>query len=330
MLVLLSTPLRADAPASAPATYQNPLPIDIADPFVIRHEGLYWLYGTSSRQGYKCWSSADLVQWEPRGLALKRTPEMWGKMMFWAPCVVERGGKFYMYYSALGDVPGGEQHLRICVAMSDKPEGPFKDVKAPMLELGKSCIDAHVFIDGDGKSYLYYALDYSENYVDDPKGKKQQSHLYVVPLGDDLITINGKPIFCMKPEGGWEGDGWTEAPFVFKHGKTYILMYSTHAFNEPDYSVGYATASSPLGPWRRSEDNPILHRTPEVSGPGHNCVTRSPDGKELFCVYHVHKNRVPGGDRLLAMDRMEVREDSGGSVKLKVVGPTTTPQPIPR
>jgi beta-xylosidase len=321
--------VRAEAPATTQATYANPLNVDVADPFIIRHDGVYWLYGTSSREGFKTWRSSDLLHWEPRGLAFRRIQTSWGVAMFWAPCVVGRNGTFYLYYSALGNVPGGKQHLRICVATSDSPGGPFKDAKAPLLELGKSTIDAHVFIDEDGKAYLYYALDYSENYVDDPAGKKQQSHIYVIPLGDDLISINGTPTFCTRPDRGYEGDGWNEAPFVFKHKQTYILMYSTHAFDDPAYNVCYATAKSPLGPWTKGPNNPVLSHTPDVSGPGHNCVIESPDGKELFCVYHVHKNKIPGGARMLAMDRMQIVDEADASVKVKVLGPTTAPQPVP-
>lgn len=327
--LFVPNPACADTPVTARTTYSNPLHVDIADPFVIRDGDLYWLYGTSSRQGFKTWSSPDLVHWDPKGLAFQRSRSSWGTAMFWAPCVVEHNGAFYLYYSALGDVPGGQQHLRICVATSASPRGPFKDVKAPMFDVGKSCIDAHVFLDDNGKAYLYYALDYSENYVDDPAGKKQQSHIYVVALGDDLISLAGKPIFCTKPDHDWEGDGWNEAPFVFKHKQAYILMYSTHAFDDPLYNICYATAKSPLGPWIKAKNNPVLSHTPDVSGPGHNCVIASPDGKELFCVYHVHKNKIPGGARQLAMDRMQITDEPDGNVIMKIFGPTTQPQAVP-
>ncbi len=328
---LLPIVARAEAPTTAPATYTNPLNVDVADPFIIRDGNLYWLYGTSSSDGFKCWSSKDLVRWTGHGLAFRRTTKSWGENLFWAPCAIERTGTFYLYYSASGIVPGGQTHLRICVATSKSPAGPFKDARAPLLEIGKSTIDAHVFLDDDGKGYLYYALDNSENFARDAKTGKEirQSHIYVVPLGEDLISVSGSPSFCTKPDQPWEGDTVNEAPFVFKHNKTYILMYSAHAVFEPEYALGYATAKSPLGPWTKATNNPVLSHTPDVSGPGHNCVIASPDGKELFCVYHVHKNKVPGGARMLAMDRMTIADESDGSVKLTIEGPTSTTQPAP-
>ena len=77
------------------------------------------------------------------------------------------------------------------------------------------------------------------------------------------------------------------------------------AFNDPAYNVCYATARSALGPWTKGANNPVLSRTPDVSGPGHNCLIESPDGKELFCVYHVHKNKIPGGARVLPSNSSE-------------------------
>jgi beta-xylosidase len=330
LLLLIAFHAHGEVPPTR-QTYHNPLNVDIADPHVIRSDGLYWLYGTSAPDGFKTWSSSDLIHWDPHGYVFKRTRDSWGEIFFWAPCVIEHGGKFFLYYSALGKVPGGQKHLRICVAASDSPAGPFKDLKAPLLEIGKSVIDAEVFIDDDGKAYLYYALDNSENALRDPATGKEirQSHIYVVQLGDDLISIRGQPVFCTKPDQPWEGGTVNEGPLLLKHGATYIMMYSAHAFFEPEYCVGYAIAKSPLGPWSKAAENPILCHTPDISGPGHNCVIASPDGKELFCVYHVHKDKVPGGKRQLAIDRMKIIDGPDGSVKLKILGPTSATQPAP-
>mgnify|MGYP003344082713 CR=1 FL=1 len=51
-----------------------------------------------------------------------------------------------------------------------------------------------------------------------------------------------------------------------------------------------ATAGQPLGPWVKDPRNPILASRLDigVSSPGHNSITHSPDGKEMFIVYHSH------------------------------------------
>ena len=46
---------------------------------------------------------------------------------------------------------------RICLAVSDKPEGSFKGYRAPLFNYGWSAIDSHIFIDDQDKPYLYFA-----------------------------------------------------------------------------------------------------------------------------------------------------------------------------
>ncbi|HKY56247.1 MAG TPA: family 43 glycosylhydrolase, partial [Anaerolineales bacterium] len=94
-----------------------------------------------------------------------------------------------------------------------------------------------------------------------------------------------------------------------------------------EYSVGYAVAESPIGPFSKAAHNPILSSlNDEISGPGHNSVTTSPDGSELFIVYHIHTDpKNPGSNRQVCIDRMGFREDGS----LYITGPTNTPQEIP-
>ena len=59
-------------PASLRPGYFNPLPVEIADPSVLRHDGVYYLYGTSApSEGFRVWSSTDLVHWEAHPLAFR-------------------------------------------------------------------------------------------------------------------------------------------------------------------------------------------------------------------------------------------------------------------
>jgi hypothetical protein len=89
-------------------------------------------------------------------------------------------------------------------------------------------------------------------------------------------------------------------------------------------------STHPLGrfnKFKKWENNPILSREgceKYISGPGHHSVVASPDGKELFAVYHKHVS--PGEtERHICIDRMGFREDG----TMYVNGPTVTPQPMP-
>src|SRR5690606_34922217 len=64
-----------------------------------------------------------------------------------------------------------------------------------------------------------------------------------------------------------------------------------------DYSVGHATAFSPLGPYPKYGEDPVLSRgawAAELSGPGHHTVGPSPDGCQMMMVYHIHADPAAG------------------------------------
>lgn len=310
------------------STYTNPVGNikDIGDPYVIKYQDQYYLYATSAPGlGFKVWQSDNLVDWQLKALALDRSKEWnnWGVGDFWAPEVIHYQDKFYMTYSARDE----DGHLKVALAISDNPLGPFKNLKAPLFDRGLSFIDGHIFIDYDGRPYLYYSKDCSENIIDG----NHVSQIYVQEMSKDLLSLKGEPVLAVEPNQAWEGVGedwqWNEGPYVLKHKQTYYLMYSANFYASVDYSIGYATASDPMGPWKKYEYNPILSKelSRGISGPGHNSIVLSPDESELFIVYHTHTYPdEPSGNRTVNIDRLYFED-----FRLKVDGPTKSPQPMP-
>ncbi len=314
-------------------TYTNPVGngVIMGDPFVLRHNGTYYLYGSNAGDGFKAYRSPNLVDWEPVGYVFQRTEATWGAKSFWAPEVAHYRDAFYLAYS----VAPSSGSFRICLAQSDSPEGPFEDLRAPLFDPLYGCIDAHLFIDNDETPYLFYdevGVVGTPSRTGEPTGY-MYGIIRGVKLTPDLTALAGEPVICARAEQPWEKPDSTfsrcnEGSFVFRHGNTYYMTFSVSHYADPDYAIGYATASSPLGPWHKSSDNPLLARDLSigVSGPGHSCVTRSPDGSELFIVYHAHADiEKPGGRRVVCIDRLVV--EPNGS--LRVLGPTRSPQPIP-
>lgn len=315
-LLLLPSCARADA-AKVPDTYCNPLDVIMADPFVLKHENAYYLYGTTvANYGFEVFSSPDLINWTYRGMVMRKSDDSWAQNRFWAPECFEHKGKFYFHYTATS----AKRSLRVGLAVADTPVGPFKDIKTPWIDPGQAVIDSHVFRDVDGKLYLYYVIDCSEN---------KFSEIRVCPLSDDLVPDLAKSQFVAKPSQEWEGTVWNEGPFVLRRGDMYYMMYSANGFMDPYYGMGYATAKSPMGPWTKYDGNPILQRNTEVGGPGHNSVIESPDGKELFAVYHTLQNPGFNAARQLAVDRLRFIPDGAGPAKMVIDGPTIIPQPLP-
>jgi beta-xylosidase len=175
------TPARPTTQRATQRTYTNPVAENLPDPHVIRANGMYYAYGTNAPgEGYRVLESPNLIDWTDKGYAFKKTETSWGRENFWAPCVVEKDGAFYLFYSSMGPVPAGHLSHRISVAKSNSPLGPFTDIKAPLLDIGKAVIDAGVALDPDSnKAYLYFALDMSE--FTNEYGKRE-SQLWVVEL----------------------------------------------------------------------------------------------------------------------------------------------------
>lgn len=305
--------------------YTNPVSniTGIGDPFVLFHDGMYYMYCTSSRQGFYVWTSEDLVNWEKRGLALsKESPGIMGVNRFWAPEVIEYKEKFYMTYSA-GDT---DRIMKICLAISDHPMGPFENYKSPWYEHKLSHIDATILIEGD-KAYTYFVRDCSTNYINE----RPTSQIFVAQLSDDLKTFVTEPKLVIMPDKPWEDINgtmlWQEGPSVLKHEGKFYMTYSTNGYDTNEYCVGIATADNPFGPWVKADDNPILKANMDigVSGPGHNSFVYSPDGTELFIVYHAHTfPDKPSGNRAVYIDRVKFVDG-----KMVVMGPTKSAQPYP-
>lgn len=108
----------------------------------------------------------------------------------------------------------------------------------------------------------------------------------------------------------------------------------TYSANDTGYEhcgVGVATASHPLGPWTKYEDNPLMTTDLKkgISSPGHRLMALSPNGEDMYIVYHRHADphgERPSWDRVVCIDKVYI--DATG--KLRIDGPSYTPQEFPK
>ena len=88
----------------------------------------------------------------------------------------------------------------------------------------------------------------------------------------------------------WKAWNCVEGPFVLHHAGKYFCLYSGGAWHTENYGLGFATADTPMGPWRDDfavHGPTVLRGKPDfVVGPGHNSVVLGPDGATPFVVYH--------------------------------------------
>lgn len=324
-------------------TIKNPLDIRMGDPYVLlASDGFYYMYGTTDQDnGYDAYRSENLTDWESIGRVYEgRTDGSWTESCFWAPEVYERDGRYYMFFSSnWNHNPEGElENFRIGVAVSDSPAGPFKDLyDKPIFDPGYPIIDADVLFDEDGKCYLYYSRCCYKHPVESEISKWardkgmfdeiEESWVYGVELRPDFSGVIGEPVALLCPpssmsdaQSEWESRSvtcgeanrrWTEGSYIIKKDGTYYMMYSANFFGGENYAIGYATSLSPLGPFTKSSDNPVLQKNTaeggDVTGVGHNSVTYSRDGSTMYCVYHGRTEKT-GPDRVVFISPMEIKD----------------------
>jgi len=287
--------------------YTNAVYADYADPDVLAYDGTYYLYGTGGSGGYRVHTSTDLVNWKDKGVCTKN--QLWGVTKnYWAPDIEYINGKFYMVVSC---------NESIGIAVSDSPLGPFTEHSSKLLYTG--AIDGHIFVDEDGKIYLYFV--YFNNYG-----------IYGVQMNDDLKTVKSNTLKrLINPTEPWEMDkgNVTEGPYMLKHNGLYYLTYSGSNYESAIYAVGYATSDSPLGTFKKYSLNPIMVGNTQIHGTAHHCIVTTLDGSEMFIVYHCHNSVTQVQTRKICIDRIRFSPVEGKDDRLEVYGPSVTAQPYP-
>ena len=195
-----------------------------------------------------------------------------------------------MFYSA---------EARTCVATSDSPAGPFIQRELKPLIDGYKNIDNTLFIDDDGTPYMFYVRI----------GKPFK--ICVAELNKDLQSIKKECVaVCISQSQSWERKSGhvNEGPSVFKHNGRYYMLYSGNGYKSQHYGIGYATAKSIKGPWRKSKLNPILQFPGELVGAGHGAPFYDKKGR-MHYVFHAHYNHEKVHPRCMYITRMSVKGD---------------------
>lgn len=219
---------------------QNPIcPIGtyIADPTArIWPDGKLYIYGsTDESKDYWCsykhdvLYTDDLRTWnlQPDVFSTKGGKDAVKETdaLLFAPDAMYLNGMYYLYFCT------PDKKYSEGVAVSKSPLGPFTDAK--QLNTGKySEIDPTVFIDDDGQAYYYWG----QFSLKGAKMKVNMTELDEASIRDSLL--DSKEHF------------FHEGAFVFKRKGIFYILYAHEGRRDRrPTSLGYATSSSPLGPF---------------------------------------------------------------------------------
>ena len=215
-----------------------------------------YVYGSHDRSGsdsfcdfvLKCWSAplSDLTKWVCHGDIFHTKADRdhpsdidWNadNTYLFAPDVVQgRDGKYYLYAYIV--------NAKGCVAVSDKPEGPFRLVSQYKYTIpDEVCcngwfIDPGVLVDDDGRTYIYCGFE--------------RSFLAEVNSENMYEIIDGSCIEHFIPCKETDEGGFSEKESLFfeacsprKINGTYYMIYSPKQGSR----LAYATSDSPTGPY---------------------------------------------------------------------------------
>lgn len=151
---------------------------------------------------------------------------------------------------------------------------------------------------------------------------------------NDYATTNGA-----NKDRRW-AEGSTTMKFKYTQNgvekSKYYMVYSCNNYQNQWYGEGYATADNPMGPWTKAASNPIVAQNDQGStkifSTGHGSFIPSPDGSELFHVYHARPTTT--ANRFLYTNKFifdEAALDASGVPTLRVdqvLGDQATPSGV--
>lgn len=257
------------------------------DPYVIKANGAYYMYATHENgvQLYKSW---DKYTWDFLGFCFQKDREK----EFWAPSVLEINGRYYLYYSSMSVSAIDAHDERLCVAVSDFPEGPFTFIR----ELAQPfSIDPHV-VESDGELFMFYSINDYE--------AERAGTLIVVDKMKSPTEMCGQPKIVLRATLDEEifmkdrfkkGQHWhtLEGAFYFRKDDYHYLMYSGNSYESEYYYIGYAVCCSKEKDLTKltflkypdeKTYSPLICKNDKEEGTGHNSLLE--DNGKYYVFYH--------------------------------------------
>jgi len=240
----------------------------------------------------------------------------WASSQMWAPDCAYKNNKYYLYFPARDH----DGIFRIGVATSTSPAGPFKPEENYIP--GSYSIDPAVFIDDDGKAYMYFGGLWggqlekwqTGTFVSDAEGPAATGPALgplVAELNDDMLTFKDKPkeISIVDENGnpllaGDEDRRFFEAAWLHKYNGEYYLSYSTGS----THFIVYAVGKSPTGPFVYK--GKILE--PVIGWTNHHSIVQFEDKWYLF----YHDSSLSGGvDHKRSVKFTELTYNEDGTIQ---------------
>lgn len=237
--------------------------INIRDPYILKHEGQYYLYGTRSAtcwglaDGFDAYVSEDMENWRGPIEIIHNDGSFWADRNYWAPECHFYKGAFYLFAS----FKSADKHLGTQILKATAPTGPFlPHSDGPITPSDWECLDGTFYVNQKGTPYMIFSRSFMQ---------EKEGGMYAVELSADLKAPIGspktlfqsvqanwaKPVPFAKQEFDMDGDVYfSDGPFLHRT-KTGELLMLWSSWGTCGYAMGIARSDNGEidGNWTQEE-----------------------------------------------------------------------------
>lgn len=199
--------------------------INIRDPFILKENGKYYMYGTRAADfgqrtgGFDVYIGTDLENWSEPKQVFDSEKAGLNAASNWAPEVHKYNGKYYMFATFEQKNRNRGTYSLVC----DTPDGNFEVLSETALTPESwMSLDGTLYVDKKGKPYLVFCHEHVQIL---------NGTVCYVPLSDDLSAPTGEPVELFAGSDSFgctfkEGTRYvTDGPFMFrgKNDRLYMI-----------------------------------------------------------------------------------------------------------
>ena len=257
--------------------------INIRDPFVLKEDGKYYLYGTrceaawTKAEGLDVYVSDDLENWSEPHECFSVPENFWGEKEIWAPEVHKYNGSYYMFASFYSE----KRSRATQILKSDTPMGPFLPFTDDAITpVGWTCLDGTFYVDKNGDPYIVFCREWVQ--VTD-------GEIHAMKLTKDLTAAAGEPkllFSASQPEWADKTRDMfvTDGPFLYRTSEGRLLMiWSTFTPSGYVQAIAYSDNGEIDGNW--------LHEKPMFDKDGgHGMIFEDYNGQKHLILHSPNEN----------------------------------------
>lgn len=286
---------------------------DVPDPHIVYHDGWYYFTGTTG-SGVHLKKARTLEELKSVTFKQVFSSANGGPCCdYWAPELHRINNVWYIYYTANPSGGIGNQRMFVIENTAADPttgtwvnRGRIFDSSADSW-----AIDATV-LQLNGQLYLIWS-----GVANASDGDKPQ-RLYIGRMTNPWTLQPGR-VLLASPDYAWERNGLVnEGPAMLRRNGKIFLTYSGSGCWTPDYAIGTLYMNETSNPMLASSwtklSYPLFSKDPgrEAYGPGHHSFFTSPDGSEVWMIYHATTVAAGGCDNTRTTRAQKISFDAAG------------------